>query len=55
MSIIKISAFVLGVALAASPSVALAASSTCHAAWRDGFCHTGNVPAHRSSISCTST
>jgi hypothetical protein len=46
MSMIKISAFVLGVALAAAPSMALAASSTCHAALRDGFCHTGNVPAH---------
>jgi hypothetical protein len=46
MSMIKISAFVLGVALAAAPSVALAASDTCHAAWSDGFCHTDNIPAH---------
>lgn len=46
MSIIRTCAILVALALGGGPSVAQAASATCHAAWGDGFCHTGNIPAN---------
>lgn len=46
MSMIKTSAILFGVVLAAAQSVALAQSDTCDAGWSDGFCHTANIPAN---------
>jgi len=46
MTIIKISAIALVVALAAAPSVVQAASETCSVAWSDHFCRTAPVPAN---------
>ena len=46
MSIIKTCAILVALALGGVPSMARAASNTCHAAWGDGFCHTANIPAN---------
>ena len=46
MSMIKTNALLLAVALAAAPSAAMAASTTCYAAFSDGFCHSDNIPAN---------
>jgi hypothetical protein len=44
---IKFSAIVFAVALAATPAVSVASSAGCSAALSDGFCHTDNIPANR--------
>ena len=46
MSMIKTSAILVAVALAAAPNLALAGSVGCSAAWGDGFCHTDNISAN---------
>jgi hypothetical protein len=43
---IKTSAILFAVVLAAAPSMALAGSVGCSAAFSDGFCHTDNISAN---------
>jgi hypothetical protein len=43
---IKITAIVLGVALAVAPSMAMAGSTGCSVAYSDDFCHTDSLHAN---------